>query len=422
MEYFTMSKKEHEQIIVFEQIKNGLITRVEASVRLGVSERWARQKYKRYLEDGKAGLIHKSRGRPSKNRWDPIEKTLMIELLGKEWHGFGPTFTSEKLRELKDIKVSKETVRQVMISEGIPRAERKRKSGHQQRERRPMKGLLVQLDGSPHDWFEGRGPKCTLLVFIDDATSEILWLEFVKSESNIDVMKATKNYIERHGRPHEFYVDNGGVFKVNLNNAEGDKKTQWERALSDLSIEIVHANSPQAKGRVERANQTMQDRLIKEMRLAGISTMQEANRYVQKGDFIAKHNQRFGVVPAKKGDAHRPAQLYKLEHIFCIKEERILTNDYTISFHKQILQLDVKQRTIIRPKNVITICTFLDGTKRLFIRSTELTFKEIHMRPKRQFEKNTCQQKPKKPCLNSRRWASGLAPLPAQVDNPRRVG
>lgn len=410
MEYITMSKKEYEQLIVFEKVKSGMITRIEASFQLGISERWTREKYKRYIEFGRGGLAHKNRGKPSKKRWNTDEKRLTIELLQSEWQGFGPTFTAEKLKERKGIKISKETVRKEMIKKGVWLTKIKRKKAFRYRKRRPMRGLLVQLDGSYHDWFEGRSHKCTLLVFIDDATSEILWLEFVKSESRIDVMRATKNYITLQGRPHEFYVDHGSVFSVNLNNPERDKITQWERALKELSINVIHANSPQAKGRVERANKTMQDRLIKEMRLAGISSIEEANHFIQTSNFIANHNQRFSVIPADIGNAHRPAKLYNLDHIFCIKEERTLTNDYTISFHKRLFQLDFQQRTIIRPKNSITIYTFLDASIRLFIRNTELTFKEIYAQPKRQIiETEIKQRKPQKPCENSCRWASGLS-------------
>jgi len=422
MDHITMNKKEREQLIVFEKVKAGMITRVEASFQLGISERWARQKYKRYIEFGTKGLVHRNRGKPSTRRWDPKERSLAIDLLKSEWEGFGPTFAAEKLREIKGIKVSKETIRQEMIKEGIRKVKNRRKNARKQRERRPMKGLLVQLDGSPHDWFEGRAPECTLLVFIDDATSDLLWLEFVKSESCLDVMRATKNYISLHGRPHEFYVDHGSVFSVNLNNPERDKITQWERAVKELSIRISHAHSPQAKGRVERANKTMQDRLIKEMRLAEISSIEEANAFVQSGNFITRHNQRFGVIPAKIGNAHRPANLYNLDEIFCIKEERILTNDHTISFRKRLFQLDTQQRTIIRPKDLITIRTYLDKSIKLFIRNTELMFKEIYARPRRKIvEKTVKQPQPRKPCENSRRWASGLTMFAKATQQESRV-
>jgi hypothetical protein len=240
-----------------------------------------------------------------------------------------------------------------MIRAGIWEGRKSRTKHRKKRERRSMRGIMIQLDGSPHDWFEGRGPKCTLLVFIDDATSQLLWLEFARSENESDVMRATRNYINRHGIPHEFYVDFGSVFSVNTNNPERDKKTQWERAVEELSIKVIHAHSPQAKGRVEKANDTLQDRLVKEMRLAGISSIEDANGFLREDYFIPKHNERFAVAPAQTGDAHRPLIGYDLDIIFCSRETRVLANDHTIVFNKRIFQLDRQQRTIIRPRDLI---------------------------------------------------------------------
>ncbi len=199
---------------MFEKLKSEEITQKETTLRLGLSVRWTREKLKRYRKLGDSGLLHRNRGKPSKKRWCDNERSLAIELLKSEWHGFGPTFTAEKLNELKNIKISRETMRQVMIAAGIHQPKQRRMKHRIRRERRPIIGMLVQLDGSPHDWFEGRAEPCTLLVFIDDATSKILWLEFAKSESVIDVMRATKNYIRQYGRPHEIDIT------VRLNNIQ----------------------------------------------------------------------------------------------------------------------------------------------------------------------------------------------------------
>jgi len=270
-----------------------------------------------------------------------------------------------------------------------------------------MIGLMIQLDGSPHDWFEGRGPCCTLLVFIDDATSQILWLEFVESESYQGVMNATKNYIQKYGCPHEFYVDFGKVFSVNLNNKERVKKTQWERALEELSIKVTHARSPQAKGRVERANKTLQDRLIKELRLAGISSIEAANRFFQEGDFIVRHNKKFAVPAAHSGDAHRPVCQYNLDDIFCLRYTRVLMNDFTILFNKRIFQLDRNQQAIIRPRDAITVTVHLNKTITLSIRSIKLCFNEIDSRPSKRPDIKRYVYTPHKPSENSRRWVAG---------------
>jgi len=424
MEELIMSKKEREQLIVFEQLKNGEITQLVGAYKLGVTVRWVRKKFKRYLDEGVAGLVHKNRGRDSKKRWNEGEKKLAIDLLKSEWHGFGPTFTAEKLLELHDIKVSRETVRIAMINSGLWNGKKKRSTHRKRRQRRDMLGLMVQLDGSPHDWFEGRAPKCTLLVFIDDATSTILWLEFAESESCQSIMQATKNYIEQHGRPGCFYVDHGSSFHVNLNNKEHLRLSQWERALSELAIEVIHAHSPQAKGRVERANQTMQDRLIKEMRIASISSIKDANIFLRQSDFIAKHNKKFAIAPQQKGDAHRTIDGYNLNSIFCIKETRKLANDNTIQYEKRIFQLDSEQRTIIRPGDEITVSKQLDGQIVLLIRKTLINFIELKTRPAKP-EKIYLTPNPRKMHENSRRFGSGLPPIPhklTQIPQERRVG
>lgn len=403
-----MNLKEREQSKVFSQVKAGTITQTEASKKLGFSYRWTGRKYSRYLEKDDFGLVHRGRGKKSSNRWNHQEVTLLIELLRTDWYGFGPTFAAEKLEELHGIKVSKETVRKAMIEAGLWHAKIKKIKHRQRRERKPMLGIMVQLDGSPHDWFEGRAGRCTLLVFIDDATSKILWLEFVESESTEALMRATKNYIEACGIPQSFYTDHGCAFHVNLNNKEGDKKTQWERACEELGIEVIHAHSPQAKGRVERCNKTMQDRLVKDMRLAGISSIEEANRFLRTSDFIRKHNMQRAEKPTQAGDAHKNHEAYDLNGIFTIKDTRVLTNDFTITFNKRIFQLQAQQKTIIRPKNNITIKVHLNGTIKLWIRKTELSFCELANRPvKPAIEKKVSQNLPRKPSLASMAFNGG---------------
>jgi hypothetical protein len=281
--------------------------------------------------------VHKNRGKISPLRWSEAEKNFTVNLIGSDWKDFGPTFVAEKLRELYGIDKSCETVRKMMIEKSLW-TPKKQASGHRQwRERKEFFGELIQLDGSPHDWFEGRAPKCTLIVFIDDATSQIVHLEFVKSESFKGVAGVTKNYISKFGRPLAFYVDFGSVFSVNLNNKERVKKTQFERFTSELSIEIKHAHSPQAKGRVERANKTLKDRLVKEMRLKGINSLEDANKYLQEGNFIQNHNSRFSIEARKTGDAHRSIENYNLDAIFCSKVERAITNDLTIHYKSKLI-------------------------------------------------------------------------------------
>jgi hypothetical protein len=419
IEHITMSKKECEQLIVFEKIKKDEITRREGALTLGVSERWVRKKYKRFVHEGDVGLVHRSRQRVSPRRWKAEERERAMDLLRGDWHDFGPTLAAEKLEELQGITINKETLRKAMIEDGVWQGKRRRSTHRKRRPRREMVGLMVQLDGSPHDWFEGRGPRCTLLVFIDDATSKLLWLQFAPSESSEAVVDATKNYIEAHGRPHALYVDYGSVFSVNTNNAERDKKTQWGRMMLELIIEVIYARSPQAKGRVERSNRTLQDRLLKELRLAGISSIDDANTFLRESNYIASHNERFAVTPTQPGNAHRPTDAYDLEAIFRFKDTRVLANDYTLTFKKRLFQLEKQQPTLIRPKEVITVMIHLNGSIDLFIRKTRLLFSEITTKPPKETDATVVNDyQPRKVHENSKRWVRGLPITPESRVKP----
>lgn len=423
----TMSRKERKQLIVFNELKKRVITQIEAASRLSLSTRWVRAKYKRYLQQGDAGLVHTNRGKPNGRKWDGPERTMAINLLkSDDWDGFGPTFAVKKLKQLHGIHINKETLRGAMLEEGLCgawRRKNRRLKHRKRRERKEQLGQLVQLDGSPHDWFEGRAPWCTLLVFIDDATSRILWLQFATSESMLEVMRATKAYVQQYGAPHEFYVDYGRVFSVNLNNPERDKKTQWERAVCSIGSGVIHARSPQAKGRVERANGTLQDHLPKELRLAGISSIEDANRFLAESTFIQDHNQAYAVEPAMHGNVHKTVLDEDLNDALLIKEERVLTNDYTVTYKRRIFQLIVRQPAIIRPKQKVTINTHLDGSISLSVRRTNLLFKELLSLPIRiENEKVVKPYKSRKPSENSRRWVSGILPRGAQESALGRVG
>jgi hypothetical protein len=385
MDKFIMSSKEKEQLYYMEQIRNRGITQKDAAEKLGITPRWLRIKYKRYIREGIGGLLHKNRNRASSHRWDAKERELTVNLLRSDWHGFGPKFVSDKLKDIHSIKVSKETIRQIMIKEGLWIAGKNRAQVYRKyRERKEIFGVMIQIDGSPHDWFEGRGPKCTLLVFIDDATSRIVWIEFAESESLVSVGSAMRNYVEEHGRPISIYVDYGSVFSVNTNNPDREKLSQFERAMSELGIEVIHARSPQAKGRVERANKTLQDRLVKEMRLKGVASIEQANMFLKKEEYIEKHNAKFAVDPIAPGNAHRDLANHDLNQIFCIKEERVLTNDFTISYKGRIIQLEKDQRALIRPSNKIIVHEHFDNSLTLYIRNIKLNFREIGMRKKAQ--------------------------------------
>ena len=414
-----MSKKEMEQVKVFELLKMGQLSQQAVAMKLKLTTRTIRKKYPRYLKFGDQGIIHLNRGSSSPLRWSKEEEFFAMNLLKCEWEGFGPTFAAEKLKEIYNIQVSKETLRKRMIENGLWQGKKRKIKHRQRRERKHFFGEMIQLDGSPHDWFEGRNEKCTLLVFIDDATSKAVWLEFVKSESTKAVMQATRNYVTNFGIPKQFYVDFGGVFRVNTNNPDHEKITQWERCCSEMGINVTHAHSPQAKGRVERANKTFQDRLVKELRLAGINSKEEANSFIQTV-YIDRHNKRFALPALSKGNVHRSIKQYDLEKIFCLKEKRVVQNDFTILYKNRVLQLHKQQKTIIRPKNQIIIHKRFDKSINLFIRQTPLYFEEIFMR------KNIICKKNKIPKINQYHKPGPLhpwrRPFFIQNNNQSRVG
>ena len=269
-----MSQKEAKQAQVLELLKEHKISQQEASKRLGITTRQVRRLTRRYQAAGLAGLVSKKRGRASNRRLNETLRARAIDLIGTHYRDFGPTLACEKLAGLHGIELSVESTRQIMIKAGYWQP---KKGGtvcaHPMRERRARFGELIQIDGSPHDWFEGRGDYCTLLVFIDDATGRLTQLRFAPTETTLGYMHVLHDHIIAHGVPVALYSDKHSIFRINAKDADPEAETQFSRASRELGIECIHAHSPQAKGRVERVNQTLQDRLVKEMRLAGINDM-----------------------------------------------------------------------------------------------------------------------------------------------------
>jgi hypothetical protein len=262
-----------------------------------------------------------------------------MKLVRGQYADFGPTLAHEKLLEIHGIRVSRGTIRQWMIADGTWTTRRERKKRLQQpRRRRACLGELVQIDGCLHHWFEERGPQCTVLVYVDDATSRLMELRFVRSESTFDYFESTRSYLGRHGKPVAFYSDKAAIFRVNAKDPRaGDGYTQFGRAMFDLNIDVICANSPAAKGRVERAHQTLQDRLVKELRLRKISDMDSANSFAE--DFMGDYNRRFARAPESTHDAHRPLLAHeKLDRVFTWQEERRVTQNLTLHY-KRIMYL-----------------------------------------------------------------------------------
>src|SRR3954462_7184719 len=297
-----MQQGEFDRLEILLGVRSGRLRVADACELLGLKRRQVFRLLAGLKHGGAAGLVSKRRGRPSNNRLPEAYRDLALSLVRERYADFGPTLAAEKLAEVHGCMISRETLRGWMIAVGLWIDRRHRlPSPHQPRRRRDCLGELVQIDGSEHAWFENRGEMCTLLAFVDDAPSRLMQLRFVASESAFDYFRVTRDYLETHGKPVAFYSDKHGIFRVNSKDAiGGDGITQFGRALSELNIDIICANSPQAKGRVERAFGTLQDRLVKELRLADISTVEAANAWVPA--FMADYNTRFGRAPENAKD------------------------------------------------------------------------------------------------------------------------
>lgn len=388
-EVITMSRRETNRNHVIRNVLEGRASVSEAAKALDLSSRQIRRLSARVRSEGARGVVHRLRGRPSNNQLDPelLEKALCA-LHEPLWDGFGPTFASEKLARYHRIDLSKETVRQLMLQTGAWQKGRRGWKHRQWRERRACIGMLVQVDGSDHDWFEGRGPRCALLVYIDDATSRILHAEFVEVEDTLTLMRSTLKYLTHHGRPTAFYVDKDSIYKVNrpakYESLQLDEPmTQFARAMGELGIEVICADSPQAKGRVERGFDTHQDRLVKELRLRGISSMADANRYLE-GEYVAEHNARFAVEAVGPANAHRPLlATHKLEQILSLRSARTLMNDYTLRNDNLFYQVLEQQAVRVKPGDKIEVEQRLDGSTHLLFKGVYLPTKKIDKRPYR---------------------------------------
>jgi len=364
-----MSDKEIKRAQVIDRLMAGGLKQKEAAAHLSISDRQVRRLKQSYAAEGVDGLVSKRRGKPSNRRLDADRVLSAQGIIGSYYADFGPTLATEKLREQHGIKLSVETVRKLMMRDGYWKPRRGGKpSTHPMRTRRARRGEMIQIDGSLHDWFEGRSPSCCLLVFIDDATSEIMTMRFVAHETTLDYMAVLEAYIHQHGIPMSLYSDRHSIFRVNAKEADHDAQTQFSRCLAELGIESIHAHSPQAKGRVERANQTLQDRLVKEMRLQGINTPEAANAWLPT--YIADHNQRFAVQPAQPEDAHVPyiRQAGELRRILSVQTQRILSKNLSCQYNNQLFQVQTTGAGLGMRGASVTVHQHHDGT-------TELTYK-----------------------------------------------
>jgi len=379
-----MSEKEIKRSEILRMANERRITQKAGARQIGVTERHFRRLLQCYRARGPKGIVSSHRGRPSNNRMAEGKKEKILNKLRQDYQGFGPTLASEKLAERDGITVSKETVRQIMIDVGLHQPKTRRKDHiHPLRERRKQRGELVQIDGSYHAWLEDRAEKACLLLFVDDATSEILAAEFVDHESYWAYITLCKRYFRQYGLPETFYADRFSIFRVNHSNVTTtDAQTQFERALEELGIELICAYSPQAKGRVERANQTLQDRLVKELRLAGIENYQDANAFLR--DYLPLYNQKFAVQPILPTDCHEPLLPENdLDLIFTQRFTRILSKDLHFQFERTVYQVLTDRPAYALQGREVEVCQMKNGKIRVLLNRERLDFKCFVRQPKR---------------------------------------
>lgn len=381
----TMSRKELRRLPVVHKVMEKRLTQMKASEMLDLSDRQIRRIVDRIKIGGDSAIVHGNRGKESPFKFSAQYTDKVMGIVEKRYYDFGPTFAAEKLFECEKIKISKEKLRQLMISydTSYPRKKKKGKI-HQWRERKHCRGEMIQMDGSDHDWLEGRGPKLVLMGYIDDASGEIFG-RFYRNEGTYSAMDSFRKYISIYGIPFSFYVDRHSAYKTtrqpNLDeDLQGEfAKTQFARSLGELDVKIIFARSPQAKGRIERLFETLQDRLVKELRLANISTLDQANAFLEI--YLPKHNTRFEVKPFKKTNLHRfvPKHL-NLDEIFCIKEYRSISNNYSFQWKNRLFIIPTPSLTM--KKQRICVMESFDGIISAKLNSklldiTEVTHKDI---------------------------------------------
>jgi transposase len=375
-----MSRREQLRLEVLAQVKSGRITLVKAAELLGVCYRQVLRMDRRYRRLGAAGLVHRLRGRPSNHRADGRHKARVLKVYQERYGDFGPTLAAEMLQEREQVPVNHETLRGWLLEKGLWKKRRKRQKHRSRREPRSHKGEMLQFDGSPHDWLEGRGPRFTLIEGVDDATGEA-YGRFYPEETSEAVMDLLTRYIRLKGIPRSLYVDKDSIYVVNNREPTGreilagkEPLTQVGRALGELSVELIVANSPQAKGRVERVHGTHQDRLTKLLRLEGICTMETANTYLEE-HYWKSHNARFGRSPRKPADLHKKLLRGQvLEEILCRKELRTVSRDWCVVYGKRVFQLGEKHQSLALAGQEILVLEKLDGTILLKHRGKDLSY------------------------------------------------
>lgn len=372
----SMSDRESERLSVLSEVRSGRLRVCDACTLLSLQRRQVFRLLARLRQEGAAGVVSRRRGKPGNHRRPAALRCLAVSLVRTHYSDFGPTLAAEMLAERHGCEVSRETLRQWMVADGLWCArKRRRRAVHQPRRRRDCLGDLVQIDGSDHAWFEARGQRCTLLAFIDDATSQALHLRFVPGESTFDYFRSVRAYLQTHGKPVAFYSDKHGIFRVNRGEG-GGRLTQFGRAMAELTIGTICADSPQAKGRVERAFATLQDRLVKALRLAGISTLEAANAWLP--GFVADHNRRFACPPASPKDRHRPlGAADDLDAVLVCRERRTVTHSLSVQWKRTLLLLEPTPLASSLARQTVEVVEAPDGRLTVQSAGVSLAFRTI---------------------------------------------
>lgn len=380
-----MSTKERRRMELLSRVKEGALKLVKAACLGGLSYRQMKRVWKRYRVEGDAGLVHRGRGRRSNRGKDEGFRKKVLARYEEQYPGFGPTLASEYLAQ-ENLVVDHETLRRWLLEAGHWQKQRKRQKHRQRRERRAQRGELVQMDGSYHDWFGGRRPWAVLMVMIDDATNRT-YARFYEAEDTRAALDLFGRYARRYGLPHALYVDHDSIYECTREarldeqlRGEGPQ-TQFARCMSQLGVEVIAANSPQAKGRVERRHGVFQDRLVKALWLLGIDTVEAANAYLE-ATFLPELNQRFTVRAREPGDLHRPIPTgLALKEVLCFEEPRVVQNDWIVRWRNRYFQIGRQHEVLHLARRTVTVRERLDGSIALLYRGQRLQFREWAERP-----------------------------------------
>jgi Helix-turn-helix domain len=386
METLVMSKRERRRLEVLSQVASQQLTLQKGSELLGIGYRQMKRLWSRYQAEGDSGLVHRLRGRKSNRQGDAKLRKRVLARYVKQYGDYGPTLAAECLAE-EGLVVPVQTLRRWLLAEGLWSRQRQRKQHRRRRARKEHCGELVQMDGSHHDWFEGRRAWAVLMVLIDDATGWT-YARFFEEETLLAALTMFHGYSLKYGFPQAIYVDRAGIYRSDREPtsaeilAEKEPQTQFGRAMEELQVRLILAGSPQAKGRVERMNRTLQDRLVKALRQRGISDLAAANKFLEE-EFLGPFNLKFEKTPAKASDLHRVVTTeLDLPRVLGVQEDRVVQNDWTVRWNNAFLQL--QRGSGLQPGQRVTVCDQLDGRVRLFSGDRELAYGTTRTEPRPQ--------------------------------------